>query len=55
MTNREAMEMVLGMAREHDIDGVSAEEVEAINQMQDYMNDLMREEPATGCDYGIGG
>ena len=28
---------------------------EAIWQMQDYMNDLMREEPATGCDYGIGG
>ena len=27
----------------------------AAAQMQDYMNDLMREEPATGCDYGIGG
>ena len=36
-----------------DIDGMN--NYEAIYQMQDYMNDLMREEPATGCDYGIGG
>ena len=27
----------------------------AAAQMRDYMNDLMREEPSTGCDYGIGG
>ena len=64
MTNREAMEIVLRLASlgaqveedegvQSDIDGMNNDE--AIYRMQDYMNDLMREEPATGCDYGIGG
>jgi len=58
MTNRKAMEIVLDMANElRETCKVQREDVEmeAIYQMQDYMNDLMREEPATGCDYGIGG
>ena len=50
MTNREAMEIILGMAKEYNIDGISAEELEAINHMEDYMNDLMREEPSTGLE-----
>jgi chemotaxis regulatin CheY-phosphate phosphatase CheZ len=66
MTNREAMEIVLKMAdgafgmqtywEHYNDDGIKEDDArEAIFQMQDYMNDLMREEPATGCDYGIGG
>ena len=64
MTNRKAMERVLKLAElgaqveedegvQSDVDGMN--NYEAIYQTQDYMNDLMREEPATGCDYGIGG
>ena len=68
MTNREAMEIVLYMAEtayELEKVGKSPESIEknktynkiekAIWQMQDYKNDLMREEQPTGCDYGIGG
>ena len=69
MTNREAMEIVLSMAEAELIySGLTPDceagkkQHEAIFQVQDYMNDLMREErliirakPATGCDYGIGG
>ena len=62
LTNREAMETVLDAAelfitlmKEKSMDFKHEELDEAIWQMQDYMNDLMREEPATGCDYGIGG
>ena len=68
MTNREAMEIVLKLAEFGDsiaqakglegkrlTDKEREQYPEAIYQMQDYMNDLMREEPATGCDYGIGG
>ena len=68
MTNREAMEIVLKLAEFGDsiaqvkglegkrlTDKEREQHLEAIYQMQDYMNDLMREEPATGCDYGIGG
>ena len=64
MDNRRAMEIVLRLAGlgaqveedegvQSDIDGMN--NYEAIYQMQDYMNDLMRKEPSTGCDYGIGG
>ena len=45
MTNREAMEIVLDMANElRETCKVQREDVEmeAIYQMQDYMNDLMR-------------
>ena len=53
MTNREAMEIVLRLASlgaqveedegvQSDVDGMN--NYEAIYQMQDYMNDLMREE-----------
>ena len=68
MTNREAMKIVLKLAELGDttaqVKGLEGKRLtdkereqypEAIYQMQDYMNDLMREEPATGCDYGIGG
>ena len=68
MTNREAMEIVLKLAGLGEkraacygyrgkrlTDKEREQHLEAIYQMQDYMNDLMREEPATGCDYGIGG
>ena len=59
MTNREAMELVLQEATKQVLSGMELREhnekvEEAIFQMEDYMNDLMREEP-TGCDYGIGG
>ena len=56
MTNREAMEIVLEAARawaRYHKDGKKI--LEATYQMEDYKNDLMIEEPATGCDYGIGG
>ena len=58
MNTEQAMMIVLNMAKElRATCKVQREDVEmeAIYQMQDYMNDLMREEPATGCDYGIGG
>ena len=61
MTNREAMEIVLELAQKGNsstdlsLYAGSDKALEAVYQMQDYMNDLMREEPATGCDYGIGG
>ena len=59
MTNREAMEIVLVAAEKSAMNNFYGAEhkkiKEAIWQMQDYMNDLMREEPSTGCDYGIGG
>ena len=71
MTNREAMEIVLEAAEKRaDYHPQSDKILEAIGQMQNYMNDLMREElgekldeelyndlprPSTGCDYGIGG
>ena len=59
MTNREAMEIVLVAAEKsafNDFYNPEREKIkEAIWQMQDYKNDLMREEPSTGCDYGIGG
>ena len=58
MTNREAMEIVLNEAELNAVGegGENGERImEAVYQMQDYMNDLMREEPSTGCDYGIGG
>ena len=63
MTNREAMETVLDAAelyitlmKEKSMDYKCEELNDAIYQMEDYKNDLMREEePSTGCDYGIGG
>ena len=58
MTNREAMEIVLKMAEAYSkpmTDKEREQYPEAIYQMQDYKNDLMREEPPTGCDLGIGG
>jgi|ETNmetMinimDraft_2_1059921.scaffolds.fasta_scaffold237511_2 predicted aconitase len=45
MTNREAMEIVLKLAEQThapDIDVEEADAGDAIYQMQDYMNDLMR-------------
>ena len=45
MTNREAMEIVLRLAdsvHAPDIDIEEADAGDAIYQMQDYMNDLMR-------------
>ena len=61
MTNREAMKIVLELVQKGNsstdlsLYAGSAKALEAVDVLQDYMNDLMREEPATGCDYGIGG
>ena len=41
MTNKKALDIVLGMARELNIDGISAEEVEALAQMEAYYNALL--------------
>jgi hypothetical protein len=43
MTNKQALDIVLAMARELNIDGVSAEEVEALAQMEDYYNDVLED------------
>jgi hypothetical protein len=43
MTNKKALDIVLAMARELNIDGVSAEEVEALAQMEDYYNDVLED------------
>ena len=56
MTNREAMELVLEAAEKRAEYHPQRDEIlEAVDVMKDYMNDLMREEQPTGCDYGIGG
>ena len=64
MEAKEAFEIVLGMAREHSIDGISAKEAEALEIAEDYMEywrgkvehaRYRDERPSTGCDYGIGG
>ena len=41
MTNKKALDIVLGMARELNIDGISTEEIEALAQMEDYYNDVL--------------
>ena len=43
MTNKEAFDIVLGMAREHNTDGISREEIEALAQMEDYYNDVLED------------
>ena len=43
MTNKEALDIILGMAREHNIDGISREEIEALAQMEDYYNDVLED------------
>lgn len=45
MSDKEAMELVLKIANRHADDYEEEEEIlEAIDQLQDYSNDLMREE-----------
>jgi len=54
MTNREAMETVLKLAESvhaPDIDIEEADAGDAIYQMQDYMNDLMREDTLWDTKY----
>jgi hypothetical protein len=43
MTNKKALDIVLAMARELNIDGFSTEEIEAIAQMEDYYNDVLED------------
>jgi len=46
MTNKKALDIVLGMAREINrprIDGISTEEIEALAQMEDYYNDVLED------------
>jgi len=43
MTNKKALDIVLAMARELNSDGVSAEEIEALAQMEDYYNDVLED------------
>ena len=43
MTNKKALDIVLGMARELNIDGISTEEIEALAQMEDYYNDVLED------------
>ena len=43
MTNKKALDIVLGMARELNIDGISTEEIEALAQMEDYYNALLED------------
>ena len=43
MTNKKALDIVLGIARELNIDGISAEEVEALAQMEAYYNALLED------------
>ena len=43
MTNKKALDIVLGMARELDINGISAEEIEALAQMEAYYNALLED------------
>jgi len=57
MKTREAFEIVLKMAHSSYSKNFGPDEREkvALEIAEDYVNDLMREEPSTGCDYGIGG
>ena len=43
MTNKEALDIILGMAREHNINGISTEEIEALAQMEAYYNALLED------------
>jgi hypothetical protein len=46
MTNKKALDIVLGMAREINrprTDGISTEEIEALAQMEDYYNDVLED------------
>jgi len=43
MTNKKALDIVLGMARELNIDGISREEIEALAQMEAYYNALLED------------
>ena len=43
MTNKKALDIVLGMARELNIDGISTEEIEALAQMKAYYNALLED------------
>ena len=42
-TNKEALDIILGMAREHNINGISTEEIEALAQMEAYYNALLED------------
>ena len=49
MTNKKALDIVLAMAREPNIDGnratsgIGEQEIEALAQMEDYYNDVLED------------